>query len=107
MGVETQPSIPVWLGKFAHAKGTTTLEHAIGAVAYTYTIPADCDGLLVQAQGGDVYWRMDGAAATTNSYILKDGDPPVIFPVVQGTSIYRFLGAAAGSVLVIQPITVH
>jgi len=110
MGLETQGTIPVWIGKFAHVEGSTAYQEVIGTTATPIvpaTFGAEPNALLVQATGGNIYWRMDGNPATPASFLLKKDDPPVLFPWVYGTSVYSFIGADANARLIIQPVTVH
>lgn len=110
MGLETENAMPVWVARFAPTKGETAYQNTIGTGNYTtaatnYTTQPD--GLLVQATGGNIYWRADGNPADVNSFLLKKEDPPVIFPWVEGGIPYNFVGADASAHLVIQPVTVH
>jgi len=110
MGLETCEASPVWVAEFAPVKGETAVQSTIGTAEHvvdTADFTAIPNGLLVQATGGNIYWRMDGAVADVNSFLLKSEDPPVIFPWVHGTSYYSFVGADAAAHLIIQPITVH
>jgi len=110
MGVETQPAIPVWLSRWAIVAGGTQVEQTIGAAEYFVDVNdfgEQADWLLVQATGADIYLRIDGHPATATSFTIVAGDPPVFIPWIYGTSVYSFVGSAAGSVLILAPITVH
>lgn len=110
MGLETENATPVWVALFARVDGETAVQETIGTSEYvvdTNDFGPQPDGLLVQATGGNIYFRLDGNPATALSHFLKSEDPAVIFPWVYGTSYYSFIGADANAHLIITPVTVH
>ena len=110
MGLETENAVPIWVAQFKHVDGVTAVQEALATGTYNATIATfteQPDALLIQATGGNVYWRMDGNAATVASFLLKSEDPPVLFPWPPGGVPYSFTGADANAHLIIQPVTVH
>lgn len=75
------------------------------ATAQTVTVPATANALLIQANGQNVRYTIDGSNPTASKgFLLAAGADPVVLMAPTDNTIFKFIETTATAVLEIQAI---